>query len=108
MLRCANSAFNKPRPFDETGKGQHRGARAAPDENASRFLDAGHSSRCAAWAVGFFIALGRSAPEQEQSGAESRIGKKPMGESVDSVPEKVREREVCQKTSVSVLVAQST
>jgi hypothetical protein len=47
------------------------------------------------------------APEQEQSGAESRIDVS-IGESVDSVPErKVRKREVCQKTSVSVFLTEA-
>jgi hypothetical protein len=36
LVALCKQRINKPRPFEETGKGQHRGAKAAPNENAGR------------------------------------------------------------------------
>ena len=66
---CASGALTTA-TVDETGKGQHRGAKAAPKWNAG--VPSAVTSRCAAMAFGVFYALETRPQHLNKSRVEQR------------------------------------
>jgi hypothetical protein len=67
-MRCESGALTTATVV-ETGKGQHRGAKASANEE--HIVPHERRSRYAVWQSGFL--LPPNAPEQEQSGAERHL-----------------------------------